>query len=276
MWVLVQIGYRIPRWKRYRGYEPLQGNGGIDNGPKHAVGAVDASREAEHSSAPDEEPIIVSTHHLSLQQTVSRTQDSVVEAKQPRGEVVLVVLEIAAVAAEVAIHTVVLLMRVWGSQGHVAAIAGLVTWAYILILVTARLLLSVSSRYSFPKLWNHTACLYGFQWLQSTMPLRSAIIHPRSEFALGLTMADFVLVTILLLTALTTRRGNRCVMLEHDKGLEPSQEPLASIFSRATFTWVDPVVWRGYKKNLKLANIWDLPAKDKAASILEDFRQIKY
>lgn len=211
-----------------------------------------------------------------LRPTLSRTDDSIFELDRPRGEIVFVTLEEVAVTAELAIHVAALLTQAWARKGQVAAWAGLLTWSYIFILSSIRLFLSATSRRSYPNIWNHTTFLYISQWFFTIIRFRSAMIHPRSKLTQGLTITDFVLVSVLGIIALTSRRGNRPIIVEHEHGLEPSSEPLASLLSRVTFGWADPIVWRGYKKTLELPDIWDLASKDKAATIVRDFRQVKY
>ncbi|KAK4690967.1 hypothetical protein P7C71_g5935, partial [Lecanoromycetidae sp. Uapishka_2] len=83
------------------------------------------------------------------------------------------------------------------------------------------------------------------------------------------------LSTVLALIALTSRKGNKIVALDYEDDLEPSQEPLANLFSIATFGWVDAIVWQGYRKTFELSDVWNLAARDKAAAVLADFRQLK-
>ena len=214
-------------------------------------------------------------NRLTLQKCVSRTNESVAEVSRPRGEVAIVVVEISALLGEVGINLAALLTHAWGQNGKLAASAGLATWGYISILASLRLLVSNTKRSILPRLWNHTAFLYGLQWLFTVLLFRSAIIHPRSARARGLMIADFVLATLLALIAVTTRKGNKVVVLEYEDDLEPSKEPLASLFSIATFSWVDAIVWLGYKKTFELSDVWNLAPKDKAANVLADFRQAK-
>lgn len=205
----------------------------------------------------------------------TNTHTSVREISRPRGETIVVVLEILAVAGEVGINLVALLTRAWGSHGLLAAIAGLVVWSYICALTLFRLLLTSTRLAGLPRLWNHTAVLYNLQWFFTVLLFRSAIIHPRSGRAQILMIADFGLATLLSLIALTSRKGNKVVVLEHEGDLEPSKESLASLFSLATFGWVDSIVWQGYQTTFELADVWDLVPKDKAAAVLDDFRLLK-
>lgn len=59
-------------------------------------------------------------------------------------------------------------------------------------------------------------------------------------------------------------------------GLEPSREPLASLFSLATFSWVDGIVWKGFWEPFVVDGIWNLRNDDLAANVLTAFRQTKY
>jgi ABC-type multidrug transport system fused ATPase/permease subunit len=194
---------------------------------------------------------------------------------KPRGEVFVVVLEEMAVLGELGVHVTVLLTGAWGHKGRIAAISSIAVWTYVAVLTSLRLLFSGSGRFSFPRLWYHTAFIYGFQWLFTVLIFRSAIIHPRSTLAQHLAFANFGLTTVLFFVAMTSRKGNKAVELEYEGDIKPAQEPTASVLSLATFAWVDPIVWIGYKKTYELADVWNLPAKDKAAALLADYRQVK-
>jgi hypothetical protein len=204
------------------------------------------------------------------------TNESHIEVDKPRAQVVMITMEELAITCEIAINLTALVTHTWDHYGASAAWAGIATWAYILLLSTARLFRPNPPKGHSLKLWNHTAALYGCQWLFRTILFRSAIIHPRSMLSRGLAIGDFALSTVLVMIALTTRKGNKTVILEWEDGLEPSREPLASLFSLATFGWVDAIVWKGYRKTYELPDIWNLAPKDKAAVVLEHYRQVKY
>jgi ABC-type multidrug transport system fused ATPase/permease subunit len=221
----------------------------------------------------DEESETVSeeTEHLNLLPT--KTHESIIEVNRPRGEIYLVMIEEAAVLGEVGIHLAVLLSGTWENQ--LAAIAQLATWSYVALLASLRLLLSASEQLSFSRLWYHTAFIYTALWVFASLIFRSEIIHPRSKLAQNLMIADFALSSLLALIALTSRKGNKAVKLEYEGGLEPSKELTASVFSLATFGWVDAIVWKGYMKTFELSDVWNLPPRDKASSLLADYRQVK-
>ena len=227
----------------------------------------DASEDIDSLDEEDE------NNRLILQKTASRTNESLAEPSRPRGEVTVVIVEIVTLMGEVGISLAAFLTRAWGDSGSLAAVAGLTTWGYILVLALLRLFLVKVRRNPLPNLWNHSAILYGLQWTFTVLLFRSAIIHPRSQRAQALMIVDFALATLLGFIALTTRKGNKVVLLEYEDNLTPSKESLASLLSLATFSWVDALIWQGYKKTLELADVWNLAPKDKAGTVLADFRQ---
>lgn len=185
------------------------------------------------------------------------------------------VLEETAVLAQLAVHIAVLWTNAWGRHGRIAAIANIAIWSYIATLASLRLLFSSTSVVSFPKLWYHTAFIYGFEWLFTVLLFRSALVHPRSDRHQRLTIVDFALTSLLFLISLCSRKGNKEVELEYEGDILPAKEPTASVFSLATFSWVDSIVWTGYKKTYELTDVWNLPPKDKAAAVISHYRQVK-
>jgi ABC-type multidrug transport system fused ATPase/permease subunit len=232
------------------------------------------AEENESTTADDEEDegLTIGGGRLALTKTI--TKGSVAAINSPRGQYTLVVVELLAIAAIISINVVALVLHAYGPNGTLATVAGILTWAYVLILATSRLLLS-QTRWRIPRVWNHTATLYGLMWFFSLIIFRSALIHPRSRVAQALIISEFSLNTLLFGIAITTRKGNKAVVLEWENDIEPSREPLASLFSLATFGWVDAIVWQGYRKTFELPDVWNLVPKDKAAAVLADYRQLK-
>ncbi|KAL8824526.1 MAG: hypothetical protein Q9191_004997 [Dirinaria sp. TL-2023a] len=198
-----------------------------------------------------------------------------VKVDHPSGAKVVAAAEVIAVAGEVSIHLTALLTRAGISDGNVPAIAELSAWTYIAALIVLRHLLAKCRLPSTPNLWNQTAVLYGLQWVLKALLFRSAIIYPRSPMLQGLIITDFAFATLLLLLTIGSRKGNRPLVLRYEDNLPPSKEPLASLFSIATFTWVDAIVWHGYKNTYELADVWNLAPRDKAVAVLANYRQLR-
>ncbi|TAQ88276.1 hypothetical protein B7494_g3387 [Chlorociboria aeruginascens] len=220
----------------------------------------------------DGEAMTMNGGRLALAKTT--TNGSVAALDSPRGQYTILVIEIMAIVAVLTINVMAWVMKAYGPKGTWATIAGVMTWSYILILASLRLTLS-NTRYRIPRIWNHTASLYALEWLFSVVIFRSAIIHPRSRTAQILVITEFALITLVFGIAITTRKGNKAVVLEWEGDIEPSREPLASLFSIATFGWVDAIVWHGYRKTFEITDVWNLMPKDKAAAVLADYRQLK-
>jgi ABC-type multidrug transport system fused ATPase/permease subunit len=208
---------------------------------------------------------------LMLHKAASRASQGDFEVNRPRGETTLVAVEILALLGEVVVYIAVLVTHAWGHHGTIPAVARLISWTYILFLTVTRFLLSTTDRHIAPRLWNHTAVLYAVQWLLTVFVFRSAIIHPLSRRALVLTCVEFSLSTGLLLLALTIRRGNKPVLVQHEEGLEPPPHPTASLLSLATFSWLDPLIFKGYRQTLELEDVWNLTVSQHAGAILQDF-----
>lgn len=233
-----------------------------------------AAQERTRAGEPDEAEDGSEEEDLTLRITKSQTGQSVVTVDRPRGEAVITVLEEVVVLAVLGIQIALLVER-RNRNGRIAAAAALAVWAYISTLTSLRLAFTTSGKYSFRNLWYHSSALYGLLWICTILVFRSEIIHPHSSRQVALVSAYFALNTILVLVALTSRKGNRAVEVEHEGDLEPPREPLASVLSLMTFSWVDAIVWTGYRKAFEMSDVWNLPAKDKAAAILADYRQFR-
>ncbi|RDL35361.1 ABC transporter transmembrane region [Venustampulla echinocandica] len=279
--LILQAVLRNVKLKRNAGYKSLPNGSSAANGPSGTEnGRPTVPGYANGSPTPDEvmeeeeeEDDVLTMGGGRLVLTKTTTRGSVAAVDSPRGQYTILVVELLAIVAIVSINVVALVIRAYGPKGTPATVAGIATWVYILILASSRLLLS-RTRWRIPRVWNHTAALYTVLWLCSIISFRSAIIHPRSGAAQALVMSEFALTTLVFSIAIGTRKGNKTVVLEWEDGIEPSREPLASLFSIATFSWVDSIVWQGYRKTFELPDVWNLVPKEKAAAVIADYRQL--
>ena len=224
-------------------------------------------------SGEDEDIAIASGGRLALVRTT--TKGSIVQADTPAGQTFSVLVEEFAVATLVVLSIVSLVTHSHGGpDGGLAAVVGLVVWLYALALTSLRLGLN-NTQWRIPRIWNHTAAIYSFQWLFSLILLRSVLIRPNPPLTQNLTITEFALTTLLFVMAISTRKGNKTIMLEWEDGIEPSRENLISLFSRYTFSWVDSIVWAGYSQPLDMSRVWNLLPRDKAAAVLANYRQAK-
>lgn len=201
------------------------------------------------------------------------TRDSTREVVKPRGQHFMTTAEELAILGEVIVNIIALYRHAYEPNSIGAIVAGLLVWTYILVLATLRLFLE-NTRWRVPNLWDHTASIYALMWLFVVPVFRSAIIHPQSKNGQILVFTDFALVSLLFSIALSTRKGNKEIVLEYEGDVEPSKEQLASLFSLATFSWVDSIVWKGYWNTFEIGQVWNLIPRDKAANVLADYRQL--
>ncbi|CAO2649540.1 Nn.00g069250.m01.CDS01 [Neocucurbitaria sp. VM-36] len=267
VYLLVQLYFAAKATSYYHTYSVLDDPGNVWSfrSPHYDGDATDSDSEDEFDR----------NEEAALRPSISHRSMSIVAVDKPRGQVTVVVLEEAAVLAQLGVHIAIFMTNAWGKHGKIAAIASIAVWTYIATLASLRLLFSSTSKLSFPGLWYHTAFIYGFQWLFTVLLFRSAIIHPRSDVHQKLMISQFALVSLLFSIALCSRKGNKTVELEYEGDIAPAREPTASVFSLATFSWVDSIVWTGYKKTYELSDVWNLPPKDKAAAVIANYRQVK-
>lgn len=255
---------------RKHGYKPLRGNLSSDAAQRHTDLPPDADGQTE--SETDDDTFAVGGGRLALAKT--NTRGSIVQADNPPAENLVVTLEVLANIGLVIISILSLVLPGGAPHGYAAPIAEMIVWAYALCVASMRLFLG-ATKWRVPRLWNHSAIIYGFQWLFYLIVFRSVIIHPPTKTSQMLVMVSFFLATLLFGTTLTTRKGNKTIVMEWEDEIEPSREPLASLISLATFSWVDAIVWKGYRETMELKHVWNLLPSDKAATILADYRQVK-
>ncbi|PKS07256.1 hypothetical protein jhhlp_005858, partial [Lomentospora prolificans] len=259
---------RAIKSRRTAGYQPIS-----ESHPNTAEEHTGIPPDEEVGEEDDDDDVLeINGGRLALVKTT--TKGSVVQADNPPAERVFVTVELLAIAGLIAVNVAFLITEAAGSTTHLGSIIGVVIWLYVLILASLRLFLG-NTKWRVPRLWNHTATIYSVQWLFSLVFFRSAFIHPYSQLAQILTFTEFALTSLLFFMTINTRKGNKTVLLEWENGIEPSREPLASLFSLATFTWVDPIIWNGFKNTTEMSMVWNLLPKDKAASVLADYRTMK-
>ncbi|KAL7922508.1 multidrug resistance-associated protein [Trichoderma austrokoningii] len=256
---------RVVRSGRNKGYNSVSAS---DVTPNH----TDIPPLDDESEDSDDDDLEINGGRLALAKVTSR--GSIVQADTPTAQRFSQFVEELALVGLVAVNAIALITGDVGPGGHLAAIAGLTVWIYTLILATLRVVLG-TSKWRIPFIWNHTATIYGCKWTLSLLIFRSAIIHPYTKLSQTLIFIEFALNSLLFGIAASTRKGNKTVVLEWEDGIEPSREPLASLFSIATFSWVDAIVWQGWKRPLDMEDVWNLLPKDKSTAIIADYRLVK-
>jgi len=202
-------------------------------------------------------------------------EQTITTVSKPRGEIAILAVELLALLGQVAVHISILATRSHDKQSQSVQFARILVWLYILILGILRLLFTIRRADATPKLWYHATWLYSLQFVCSVFIFRGDVIRNMPTTHMALTSTDFALCLVLVIIAITVRRGNRVVTLVHDEKLPPSPEPMASLLSLAAFGWVDPLIYLGYKRTLEMPDVYDLDPRAKARRLVSDFRTIK-
>lgn len=144
---------------------------------------------------------------------------------------------------------------------------------YLILIASARLLLRPRSSVLERVLWMHSIALYGFLWLLGTVVLRSQLLLP-PDGPKALHIWTFFLHTILFASLLFESN-----QIKYTKDIENSQrtsnEYGASVFSLATFTWIDRLTLKAYKKTIDIQDVWKLVPTDEAAYVLAQYRLLR-
>lgn len=271
--LLLQILTRAVRRKRAKSktYDPLQN--GFTNGHSAIHSHTDLPPdEDDNSSGSDDDALEINGGRLALVKTTTR--GSIVQADAPPAQTLSIIIEELAIIGVIVVNIIALVTGAFGGKASLPSVIGIVTWVYVLVLASLRLFLG-NTQWRVPHLWNHTAAIYSLQWFFNLIVFRSAIVRPSSKLTETLIIVEFSLTTLLFGMAITTRKGNKTVLLEWEDGIQPSREPLASIFSNYTFSWVDSITWQGYKQTTEAKDVWNLMPKDKAGAVLSHYRQVK-
>lgn len=237
-----------------RGYKSVQ-----------SVPHADASDDIEHEEDQESDPMF---NKVINHETVPVN----IRKDRPKGQFIFNFVELVSLLAEIGMCIAVISTNIVSKDATISEVGRLASWIYILLLTAARLAISSSEAV---KLWNHTAFLYGLQWVSLTWLFRSVLIHPRPPTLRAFVCTQFALSSVLFIVTVSARRGNRTILVQYEDDLEPPKEQFASLFGLASYSWIDSLIWKGYKKPLEIHDVWNLSPKYKAASVLQDFQQAK-
>lgn len=152
-----------------------------------------------------------------------------------------------------------------------------VFWVYILMIVFIRVLNMKRVVIRMPSLWVHSTTLYFFNFFSRLLPFRSAILnHIKSPYVRHYYYADFWISFALLVLNFTAKNGDKpATLYVTTDGVKPSPENVTSLWLFITYSWIDSMVWRSYKQELKMNDIWGLRQDDYARTVLNGFEAAK-
>lgn len=228
-------------------------------------------KRLDDSSQSSDEPI-ETEHDLFTHASVDTGGRANVEFfSKPTFEAPRKAMEIFSVWSLVVLHIVAAVF----SKSLLPFIVQAVFWTYAAMIVSVRALRMLTTNWS-QKLFIHAVVITGLSWPLAFADIRSVIIGEVSQFSYLLALFNFLFVTLIFGLQMTTRISDQPYRTRSRKDLPPTQEPLASLLSRAAFNWVNPVIWNGFFQAHDMDNVWDLHEDDYAQTVLEAFTATKH
>ncbi|CAN6616690.1 ATP-dependent bile acid permease [Trichomonascus vanleenenianus] len=147
-------------------------------------------------------------------------------------------------------------------------------WIYCFLLVLVRFWRINSEEPLIGGLWYHSTTLYPISFVLNCISFRSSRYHPYSAQSQYFYLAQWVLSLVLFTLNFSATSGNKPARIYITDGLRPNNERTSSLFSLITFSFINPLIWKGYWESLNLRDVWDLREDDHAPRVLRHFRQI--
>ncbi|CCH46915.1 ATP-dependent bile acid permease [Wickerhamomyces ciferrii] len=189
------------------------------------------------------------------------------------GEKLRVILEELLILAQISIQ----FSKIFTSEVPIWSISiNLLLWGWLLIGTSFRII-NLNDTYKhvtriIPNLWTNSFVIYLFLWFPSFISLRSAIIGHTAKNP-QYYIWDFIIISILFVNLLTSHIGYHLPSIyKTDEESTPAPEPITSIISFVTFSWVDKLIWTSYLDTLKINQVWDLPIDDYSYYVQKNFK----
>ena len=147
---------------------------------------------------------------------------------------------------------------------------GVITWTYLLGLCTIRASQNPASIQLVNSIWTHTLLLYGLHWSITAVVFYKATMESETVQLMS-PLGQGLLVTSLLLGKLLWEPIMPMATLAGPNNFH-SVEKRASIVELATFSWLDPLIWTGFRKRLEVRDIWGLIYSDTSSVAVNKFQ----
>lgn len=243
-------------------------------------GAVNLS-----AAGPSSEPhMSLKDRHFDLTQLSNTNDDGTphgITKEVPKGiadsarvavEFVLVIAQLAAAIATLFMHQ---FQREW--KHHPVSWALVAFWSYAFVLSSIRVINISRVHLRLPSLWAHSTALYLFYLFPSVVFFRSAVSGNIANAVISkYYMSNFAVVALLVFLNITAKVGDKPGKLYvTSDGATPSPEKITSLWSFSTYSWIDSMIWKAYKKPLVMGDIWGLSEDDHSLHVLKEFKKAK-
>lgn len=159
-----------------------------------------------------------------------------------------------------------------------SSVMGVVQWAFLLSIVSLRLLninQSIPWINKYPgNIWSISFVSYMFLFLSNTLPYRSIYIgHIQSNVVRNYYLSQTYIDLALFLLLFFSKSGNKYpVIYRTDDKITPSPEPVSSIASFISWSWLDRFVWYAHKSTIEKEDVWGLSLEDYSIFVVKKFK----
>ena len=194
-----------------------------------------------------------------------------------------IVIEFMIVIAQFIIHSTILFNRKSKPSYEKefdfrSSLMGVILWLFLGIIVSLRLLninQSIKFLNKYPgNMWMVSFVSYMFNFIASTVPFRSVLIHTiKSETIRKYYISQFLNNSILfLLLFFAPLRNNYVISYKTDKNITPSPESVTSIAGFICWGWLDKFVWFAHNNIVEQEDVWGLSMEDFSIFVLKKFK----
>ncbi|ODQ68048.1 hypothetical protein NADFUDRAFT_76405 [Nadsonia fulvescens var. elongata DSM 6958] len=238
-------------------------------------GLITPSTRDSYGSISDENENITDSNHFS-----EDSKSSIILASRSPSERLRLAFEALCLVAQTALslsaNFVDNISSEWYQSPYKAVpVIFVLFWGYLLTICLIRLKNVRQHTTPTINLWTHSAFLYFFAFLFSLPTFRSATLNPINSASRNYYFCNFFLVSALFFNIIFAKFGDRSPRIYVTPGIKPSPEPVSSIFSLCSFSWLNSLIWDGYQNSLNMEEIWDLREDDHAIYIINLFRGLK-
>ncbi|QLQ77932.1 hypothetical protein HG537_0A01790 [Torulaspora globosa] len=159
-----------------------------------------------------------------------------------------------------------------------SSVMGIVQWGFLLAIVSLRLININQSIHGINKypgnIWAISFVSYLFLFVSNLLPFRSIYIgHIKNKLVKNYYLSQTYIDLILFLLLFFSPSGNKDpVIYKTDDEIIPSPEPVSSIASFISWSWLDPFIWTAHKSTIENKDVWGLSLEDYSIFVVKKFK----
>ncbi|GCF00367.1 Transporter of the ATP-binding cassette [Zygosaccharomyces mellis] len=160
-----------------------------------------------------------------------------------------------------------------------SSLVQVLVWGFLGVLVTLRLWnINQSARWVNKycgNMWSISFTSYMLMFFSTVLPFRSICIdHIKERAVRNYYLSQFGVDLVLFGLLFLSPSGNKlAVVYRTDDQITPSPEPVSSIASFITWSWLDKFVWQAHRSVIEKKDVWGLRMDDYAIFVIKKFKQ---